>query len=258
MEMMNMQPKTKTYEVYEYIKNYHGLTNPDNFLFYRWLTEGKELVKFSPADGYILQGFAYSLLGDAKSAIDSMKKAKLLNNYFGKVNYAGLLTRFGECEESTTICFELLRQDPMDAHVFWLVLDNADFALNADLAKKAQLLYQGNDIDLQDFLSSLDAKMHILQDAGIDKEVFINVKKRLFNFLSYHYCGDYTTKPVIAESEIGKRLDLNVYLNNVDIHQCLELNDMFIDQLIDDDTLHFNDYKNIIVHFIPAKYNQVA
>lgn len=253
-----MQPKPKTQEAYEFLQNYQGLTNPDNLRFHRWLKDGENLVAVSPADGYILQGFAHNLLGNALLALDSMKKAKMLNNYFGKVNYAGLLTRFGECEESTPICLELLRQDPMDAHVFWLVLDNADFALDADLAKKAQLLYQGNDIDLQDFLSSLDAKVHILQDVGIDKETFINVKKRLFNFLSHHYCGDYTTKPVIAESEIGKRLDLNVYLNNVDIHQCLELNDMFIDKLIEDDALHFNDYKNIIVHFIPAKYNQVA
>ena len=253
-----MQPKPKTQEAYEFLQGYQGLTNPDNLRFRRWLRDGENLVKTSPADGYILQGFAYNLLGNAMLALDSMRKAKMLNNYFGKVNYAGILNRLGEYEESMSICFELLQQDPMDTHVFSMALANADFALDIDLAKKTFPLYQGNDIDSQYFLSSLDKKTQILQDVNIDKDVFINIKKRLFNFLSHHYCGNYTTKPVIVENEIGKRLDLNVYLNNVGIHQCVELTDMFMDELIHDDILHFDDYKNIIVHFIPAKYNQVA
>lgn len=113
-------------------------------------------------------------------------------------------------------------------------------------------------MDLQPFLSSLNKKTQILQEININKEIFINIKKRLFNFLSYHYCGDFVTKSLIVENEIGKRIDLNVYLNNVDVYQCVELTEMFMDKLIDDDTLHFDEYKNIIVHFIPARYNQVA
>lgn len=253
-----MQPKSKTQEAYEFLQSYQGLTDPDNLQFHRWLRDGKNLVQTSAADGYILQGFAYNLLGNAILSLDSMKKAKLLNNYFGKVNYAGLLNRLGRHEESISICFELLQQDPMDSHVFSMALTNADLALDADMAKKAFLLYEGDDVDLHPFLTSLDKKAEILQDVDIDKETFINIKRRLFSFLSHHYCGDYSTRPFIVENEIGKRLDLNVYLNNVDVHQCVELTDMFMDELIDDDTLHFDDYKNIIVHFIPAKYHQVA
>lgn len=255
---LKMQPKPKTQEAYEYLKNYQGLTNPNKIEFRRWLKDGEKLVATSPVDGYILQGFAHDLLGNAILALDSMKKAKMLNNYFGKVNYASLLTRFGKYEESTQICLALLQQNPMDKHVFLMVLDNADFALDAELAKTAFSLYKGNDMDLQPFLSSLNKKTQILQEININKEIFINIKKRLFNFLSYHYCGDFVTKPLIVENEIGKRIDLNVYLNNVDVYQCVELTEMFMDKLIDDDTLHFDEYKNIIVHFIPARYNQVA
>lgn len=253
-----MQPKPKTQEAYEFLQNYQGLTNPDSLQFHRWLRDGENLVATSPADGYILQGFAHNLLGNAMLALDSMKKAKMLNNYFGKVNYASLLNRLGKYEESTSICFELLQQDPTDNHVFLIALANADFALDFDLAKKSFSLYQDDDIDSQPFLSSLDKKTQILYDADIDKDVFINIKRKLYNFLSHHYCGNYTTKPFIVENEIGKRLDFNVYLNNVDIHQCVELTDMFMDKLIGDDTLCFNDYRKIIVHFIPSKYNQVA
>ncbi|STY93229.1 hypothetical protein [Moraxella bovis] len=90
-----MQPKSKTQEAYEFLQSYQGLTNPDNLQFHRWLRDGKNLVQTSAADGYILQGFAYNLLGNTILSLDSMKKAKLLNNYFGKVNYAGLLNRLG-------------------------------------------------------------------------------------------------------------------------------------------------------------------
>lgn len=253
-----MQPKSKAQEAYEFLQKYQGLTNPDSLQFHRWLRDGENLVATSPADGYILQGFAHKLLGNAVLALDSMKRAKMLNNYFGKVNYAGLLTRLGRYEESLPICFELLQQDPTDSHVFSMILENVDFALDIDLAKRAFSLYQGDDINLQSFLSSLNRKTQILHDVSIDKDVFINIKKRLFSFLSRHYCGNYTTQFFIVESEIGKQLDLNVYLNNVDVHQCVELTDIFMDELIDDNTLRFDDYKNIIVHFIPSKYNQVA
>lgn len=253
-----MQPQPKTQEAYEFLQKYQGLTNPDSLQFHRWLRDGENLVATSPADGYILQGFAHKLLGNAILALDSMKKAKMLNNYFGKVNYAGLLTDLGRYEESLPICFELLQQDPTDSHVFSMILENVDFALDINLAKRAFSLYQGDDINLQSFLSSLNRKTQILHDVSIDKDVFINIKKRLFSFLSHHYFGNYTTQFFIVESEIGKRLDLNVYLNNVDVHQCVELTDIFMDELIDDNTLRFDDYKNIIVHFIPSKYNQVA
>lgn len=253
-----MIAEPKTNEAYKYSKSHQGLTNSDSLLFHRWLKDSESLIKVSPADGYILQGFAHSLLGNAKKAIESMKKAKMLNNYFGKVNYAWLSTRFGEYEESCKVCFELLRQDPTDSHVFSIMLDNADFALNADLVKQALELYQGDDMDLDDFLLSIDKKTQLLEDVDIDKATFINIKKLLFKFLSKHYYGDYALRPFIVENEIGKRLDLNVYLNNVDIEHCLELNDVFMDTLIDDDNLSFDDYKNIIVHFVPAEYQQVA
>lgn len=255
-------PQPKTFEAYEFLKSYNGLTNPNNFRFLSWLKDAKNLLKTNPADGYILQGFAYILLGKPELAIDSMKNAKLLNNYFGKINYAGLLSRLGETQRSSEICFEILRQNPTDRQAFLIVLDNADFALNVNLVEQVGQLYKGDKEDEQiqtSFLSHINQYEKLLQKLDIDKNVFLKIRKSLVEFLPNYYYGMFTTKSFARETEIGKHLEFNVYLYDVDIEKCLDLTDLFLDKLINDEGLDFDAYKKIIVHFIPIEYNhQVA
>lgn len=259
--LINMQPKTKTQEAYEFLQNYQGLTNPNGLMSYRckrWLEDSQSLIHNDPVDGYMLQGFVYTLLGDNELAIKSLRKAKNLNNYLGKVNYAFLLVRSGKFDEGLHNSLNLLRQNPTDKSVLSIVLEGARFTLNTDLVEQAFELYKGDDDNLlSTSFNYIDENIKLLQSLNIDKDNFIYITKMLVNFLVSRYFGNYSIEMHIAESEIGKKLDLNVYLHNVSIEHCLEFNDLFLDMLIDD-SLKFDDYKDIFVHFVPMEYRQVA
>lgn len=255
---LSMQPKSKAHEAYEFLQNYNGLTNANELISYRcerWLADGESLMRNGdPADGYILQGFAYTLLGNNELAIESMRMAKDLNNYFGKMNYAWLLIRSGEFDQGLCNSLELLRHNSTDQKLLFIVLEGIKYTLNIDLLKPLFELYKGDDKDSFSIYNRLNENIKLLQDLNIDKNNFINVTKILTNFLAYRYFGDYSIGMHVAESEIGKKLDLNIYLYNVDIENCLELNDLFLDALINDDGTQFDDYKDILVHFMPMEY----
>lgn len=252
---MNIVAKSKTQEVYEFLKEYQGLTNPNSLKFLAWLKDGEALLKTDPADGYILQGFAYGLLGNPLLAIESMKKAMLLNNYFGKINYAMRLSYFGNFQESYEICLELLKQNPLDKQAFDVALDNAGNLINHDLLEKVAKLFKGDIKGVSSVLSYIQDKQLLLTDLNISKDIFLKIQKVLFQFLSYHYYGDYTAIPIIRQTELGKHLELNIYLNHLEIEKCLEMNELFLEKLINNNELHYDEYKNIIVQFMPAEYS---
>ncbi len=251
-----MQAKPKTLEAFEYLKTYSGLTDSNNLTYRRWLNDGQNLVKKSPADGYLLQGFAYHLLGDISLAITSMQKARRLNDYFGKINYATLVFRSGDYQQSIQVCLDLLAQNKEDQYVRSLLLECADFALDADLVKKLLQSDKGNEV-LQSLALSIDKEIQVLSDIGIDKMAYIAVKQAVFELLSNYYVGDCVIKPCVIDNEMGKQVQLSVYLDNVGIDDCLRLDNALLDKLIDDE-LPFDQYKNVVVHFIPAKYAKVA
>lgn len=253
---MNAIAKPKTQEVYEFLKDYQGLTNPNSLKFLVWLKDGEMLLKTAPADGYILQGFAYVLLGNPVRAIESMKRAMLLNNYLGKINYAMRLSYFGDFQESYEICLDLLKQNPLDKQAFDVALDSARNLISCDSVEKAIELFKGDTTEASSVLFDIQDEQLLLADLNVAKDVFLKIQRLFCQFLSYYYHGDYTVTPIIRQTEIGKHLELNVYLYNVGIEKCLEMNGLFLDKLIDGD-LHYDDYKNIIINFIPAEYSGI-
>ncbi|UNU73285.1 hypothetical protein LU293_09505 [Moraxella nasovis] len=256
-----MIPKTKTHEAYEYLKNYHGLTNPNSFKYLSWLNSAEKLIKTDPVDGYVLQGFAHMALGDIQSAVQSMKKAYLLNNIVATYNYATLLYKSGEFSQSHQMCLNVLNKDPYDSNIIEVVLSNASRSLDLNILNEAFELFQGGNlyIDNQkikaiDFIKNTISKLKI---TNITQDNFVYIYSLLNRFLSKHYIGDYYVDVDVSQTEIGNILNIDIYLNNVGTDDCLDLDDKFLDVLIDDSQLNFDDYKNIIVHFIPAKYDDL-
>ncbi len=73
-------------------------------------------------------------------------------------------------------------------------------------------------------------------------------------FLSERHFNDYDVDTDVGSTGYESVLNLDVYLQNTNIDNCLNLSDEFLDVLIDDETLDYGDYKNILVHFIPSQF----
>ncbi|MFB6349497.1 hypothetical protein ACFBZI_08690 [Moraxella sp. ZJ142] len=246
-----MQPKTKTHEAYEYLERYQGLTNPDNLRFIRWLRDAKSLLKTNAIDAYVLQGFAHMALGDADLAVQSLKKAHLLNHDLASYNYAVALHRIGNFAQSHEVCLGLLKKDPYNHKVIAVAIGNAGRQSDIGMLDEIFDLLDGSLACRQDAKQFINKVLDNLKQANISRENFARINQLVVKFLTKRYFGNSHIETTVTQTEIGNMLDVNIYLNNVSIDDCLRWNDAFLDVLIDDDKLHFDDYKNILVHFIP-------
>lgn len=254
-----MQPKPKTQEAYEFLQNYQGLTNPDSLQFHRWLRDGDQLIKKNAIDAYSLKSFAYVLMGKPKQALYSMQNAHRLGSVYASTNLMNILHNMGDFEKSTQIALQNIPKNPQTLVYVRALLLGSLFLLMPDNIHQALSLYRGQDNDIVEYesktvLDEIDKRKSLLETLNIDQEVFIKIFKKIYYLLSHHYVGHPITSVVDEYTEIGGNLRINIFLENIDIEYCLELNDLFLEELINDDLLDFSEYKNIMVSFIPAQY----
>ena len=254
-----MQPKSRTNEAYEFLQNYQGLTNPDSFQFHRWLRESEQLIKKNAIDAYSLKSFAYVLMGKPKKALYSMQNAKKLGDRYATQNIMNIFHNMGDFEKSTQIALKNIPTNLQTLVYVRALLLGSLFLLMPDNIHQALLLYRGQDDDVVEYeskavLDEIDKRKSLLETLNINKEVFIKIFKKIYYLLSHHYIGNPITSVVDEYTEIGGNLRINIFLENIDIEYCLELNDLFLEELINDGLLDFSEYKNIMVSFIPAQY----
>lgn len=256
-----MQPKTKTHEAFEELEGYRGLTNPDNFKYLSWLHSGRNLVKTNAVEGYVLQGFANMAMGHADLAVANMKKAHLLKDDLASYNHAVALFNVGNFAESYQACLDLIKKDPSNQMAVIVAIGNANRSLSIEMLERALAL---TDVDNEYIKSQsektirfITATLECLQRIGLPREKFVYITSLLIKFLSNRYFGACPFDIGVSQTEIGNVLSMDVYLYNVTSNDCLRFDDEFLDVLIDDKNLDYDDYKDVMIHLVPAEYSDL-
>ena len=86
-------------------------------------------------------------------------------------------------------------------------------------------------------------------------EKFAYMINLLMEFLSNHHLDSCRLDIGANQTEAGIILSMNAYLHNVTSDDCLRFDDEFLDVLIDDKNLNYDDYKDVMIHFVPAEYS---
>ena len=89
-------------------------------------------------------------------------------------------------------------------------------------------------------------------------EKFVYMTRLLMEFLSNRYFGACHLDIGVSQTEAGNILSMDVYLYNVTSDDCLRFDDEFLDVLIDDKNLSYDDYKDVMIHFAPAEHGFFA
>lgn len=255
-------PKPKTAEAYEFLSNYNGLSNPDNMRFRRWLQDADQLIKIEPDLGYMLKSFAYVLMGKSSEALYAMNNAKGLGAVGASKNLMNIHHAMGNFEESTKIALDNIAYNPQSVEYMQTILRDSLRVLDKDIIEKGLNLYKGDHQDLllnqsSSVLNQIDLQIELLEQLNIPKEVFVKIARKIHLFLSKNYVGNSVLTIEDEYTEIGANLRLNVFLKNVDESECIELNNSFLESLISDESFSFDDYKDILVNFIPVEYAEV-
>lgn len=254
-----MQPKPKTQEAYEFLQSYQGLTNPDSFQFHRWLREGDQLIHKHTVDAYLLKSFAYILLGEPTKALYNMENAHRLGATHVSRNLMNIFYTMGDFEKSSQIALQNIPENPQTLYYVRALLSNSLLLLAPENIHQVVSLYHGKDNEIveyesKDMLDQITIRESLLKKLNINKEIFVKIFQKIHYFLSHHYVGDSMNSVTDEYTEIGGNLRINVFLKNIDIEHCLKFNDLFLEELINDDLLDFDEYKSIMVSFIPAQY----
>ena len=89
-------------------------------------------------------------------------------------------------------------------------------------------------------------------------EKFVYMTNLLMEFLSNHHLDTCHFNIGVNQTEAGIILSTNLYLHNVTSDDCLRFDDEFLDVLIDDKNLSYDDYKDVMIHFAPAEHGFFA
>lgn len=92
-----------------------------------------------------------------------------------------------------------------------------------------------------------------IEQANISYDTFLYIHYLLNQFLSEHHFNECHIDTIVGNTGHENILNLDIYLQNANSNNCVKFNDEFLDILINDKILDFNDYKNILIHFIPSQ-----
>lgn len=251
--LINMQPKTKTQEAYEFLQSYQGLTKPNNLQFHRWLNQDvPSLLNSDPKSAYVLKSFAHILMGNPAQGLYAMQNAKKLGDRHATQNIMNILHSMGRFDESSQVAKEILQQNPHDLESVSLLLSHALLHLDINKVYEVMQYYQGNNQQImqksQMHIQEINKRIDMLNELSISKNTVVDILKHIYVFLSDKYVGDNYLLFNYGYTEIGGYLEINVCLNNLSVDDCLSLQDGFLDVLIDSE-LDYRDYKDILVGF---------
>ena len=257
---MSIQPKTRPLQALEYIQGYCGPTNPEHLMYISWLNDAEKLLSSDRYAAYTLQGFAHLLMGNIDAALESMQSAyQIKSDGDAAQNYINTLHKAGCFLQSNEISLQSLHRNPYLTGVVPMVIYNSINLLDGDPIIQAVDLYQGS--EARDYLldnsrlalEEIKFRISLLDRLGIGKEAFIKTMQLLQRFLSKHYAG--YNEFIVAGEETGFEdvLRIRMFLSGVNIDDTLDWNDLFIDELVESDTLEYDEYKKILVSFIPAQ-----
>ena len=88
-------------------------------------------------------------------------------------------------------------------------------------------------------------------------EKFVYMTNLLMTFLSNRHLNTCHLDVGVIRTEVGNILSMDVYLHNVTSDDCLRLDDEFLDVLIDNKNLDYDDYKDVMIHLVPAEYSDL-
>lgn len=249
-----MQPKTKTHEAYEYIRSYQGLTKPDSLVFHRWLNDAEKLVNTDAQNAYVLKAFAYILIGQPTNALYAMQNAERLGYTSATQNTMNILHSMGRFDESDDMAQAILQKNPHNAESVQILLFHALSNLNNDKIKNLMKYYSDDNQEIvqkfQEYDAEINRRVNWLNELNIPKETFVNVLQHIYKFLSNKYVGDVNLSIDFGYTDVSGYAQINIFPNNLTSDDCLKLQDEFLDMLIDGD-LKYQDYKNILVNFLP-------
>ena len=89
-------------------------------------------------------------------------------------------------------------------------------------------------------------------------EKFVYMTNLLMEFLSNRQLNACHLNISVNQTETGSIISVNVYLHDVTSDDCLRFDDEFLDVLIDDKNLSYDDYKDVMIHFAPAEHGFFA
>ncbi|UXZ04930.1 tetratricopeptide repeat protein [Moraxella nasicaprae] len=252
-------PQSTAQDAYKFLSSYQGLTDDITYglKYKRWLNDADSLIKQGiVTEGYLLRAFVNILQGDLKNAVKNAKYASQSSDEIAIYNYALLLNKNGDFSESLKIVEGLIAHNPADISAFDLIETNKMCLLDADglndiLAKFKGSEHHFNDLS-QSFAKSVTRINHhhvMLNELNFDLDLFIKFNQEVFCFIYSRYCGNISHRLSMIETEMGKQLEYCFYLNNVSIDECLQLNDDFLDVMLD--KFDFNDCQKIVIRFMP-------
>lgn len=247
-------PQPKTFEAYEFLKSYNGLTSPNNFRFLSWLKSAEQLVKTDAPNAYTLKSFAYILMGKPKEGLLALQNAERLGSGVAKINLMNVLLNMGDFEQSSKIALDNLIKNPQDDYSIQMLMFNGLCLLDTNKINNSLNIYQGTSKEVLKVSKQFDREIHYRKNAlaelNISETTFINILKFIYRFLSHNYAGKIDLGISHGYTEIGGHIHIGVFLKNLAIDKCLLLQDKFLDELVESD-LDYSEYKNILVNFMP-------
>lgn len=261
------QPQTKINEVVDYLENYQGMINHNDFKFRLWLRDADALIKSGDNVllGYMMRGLTYLALGKLEEAEYAIANAYKFSKTETGVNYLTILARNGKSAKAFDAALELLTINPTNANVLYFLLNNIVSSLDVEKYQCAITLFKTTDKNSEELLAGakqgLDIMMKTINKielAGVPLEVYQYIMDKASFVLNQNYYGKAKVVVDFVTTEFGKFLHIQEYIMDVSDEDCLNLNEILEESIVNDDKFDFAEYQKIIYEFKPMSLEMEA
>lgn len=261
------QPQTKINEVVDYLENYQGMINHNDFKFRLWLKDADALIKSGDNVllGYIMRGLTYLAFGNLEEAEYAITNAYKLSKTKTGVNYLTILARNGKSARAFDAALELLTINPTNASVLYFLLNNIVSSLDIEKYQSAIALFKPTDKSSEELLTGAKQGIEIMMKtvnkielAGVPLEIYQYIMDKASVVLNQNYYGKAKVVVDLINTEFGKFLHIQEYLMGVSDEGCLNLNEILEESIINDDKFDFAEYQKIVYEFKPMSLEMEA
>ncbi|MBA2057345.1 hypothetical protein H0262_05545 [Psychrobacter cryohalolentis] len=261
--MTAYQAQSKLNEVYDFLRSFEGMINPDNIRLGRWLRDAQALRKSSPAEGFLMEALVYRVQGKLDQAIEYAEKSYRLDKALACNNYTTILSDAGHFKEAVELALITLQKDNLNTYALNRLIIDASITIDKDSLSQGLALFKDPNGKFKDLLNlahrrlkKCDETISTLEKAGITIDSYAAVSSIASRALNSYYLGNSRFEMAIQHNEAGVFLIINEEIPNIDINDCFIIHDKYINDLIDSD-LSFKDYKRIVYSFLPLENNDL-
>lgn len=260
--IMNVQPQSIAGEVEDYMNTYAGMLKPNDIKLKRWLKGAESLRSTDPVESYLIESWVYRAQGKLNASLESAKRAYRLNGNTIS-NLATINIALGNFDEAENLCLEALKKDKTNAVAMHQLINNVTSTLNKERLQEALDIFEPINnrhdklIALGEMtVGDLDVPLGFLNELEISIATYKNILKIGSTIKSKNYLGSSKLGLEIQRNEVGNFLIIIEKLYNLDIDDCLNLNEELFDSIVDAER-PFNQFMNIVYSFKPLTTEEI-